>query len=101
MSSIAAIRRFQKLLAVGFSRKSSSQPPLKPIVSFTFDDFPRSALTVAGKILDNYNVCGTYYAAMGLMGKITEVGEMFDSRDLKHLVAAGHELACHTFDHVA
>jgi peptidoglycan/xylan/chitin deacetylase (PgdA/CDA1 family) len=33
------------------------------------------------------------------MGTITPVGEMFGPADLESVVSAGHELACHTFDH--
>ena len=71
----------------------------KPIVSFSFDDFPRSAWTVGGSVLGEYGVHGTYYVAMGLMGNMTPVGEMFEQQDLDSAAAAGHELACHTHDH--
>ena len=38
------------------------------VVSFTFDDFPRSAWSNGGAVLEEYDVRGTYYAAMGLAG---------------------------------
>lgn len=69
------------------------------MVSITFDDFPRSAWIAGGTILAEFGVHGTYYAAMGLMGKRTPVGEMFLRKDLESAAAAGHELACHTYDH--
>jgi len=72
-----------------------------PIVSFTFDDFPRSALTVGGQILKNRGVRGTYYAAVGLMNKSNELGEQFRSHDLDALLSDGHELASHTFSHIS
>jgi peptidoglycan/xylan/chitin deacetylase (PgdA/CDA1 family) len=71
------------------------------MVSFTFDDFPRSALAAAGSILLEKGVCGTYYAAMRLMGRTTNVGEMFNRADLRALIDAGHELGCHSFDHAS
>ena len=40
-----------------------------PIISFTFDDFPRSALYTGGAILERFGLNGTYYAAFGLMGR--------------------------------
>lgn len=71
-----------------------------PLISFTFDDFPRSALTTGGEILKKYNVRATYYAAFGLMGTVEPVGEIFNAEDLHTLVGHGHELGCHTFAHL-
>lgn len=69
------------------------------MISFTFDDFPRSALTNGGLILRRYGFSGTYYACFGLMGQETSTGEIFRCEDLQELIRQGHELACHTFDH--
>ena len=70
-----------------------------PIISFTFDDFPRSALTVGGKILVRHGATGTYYVSLGLAGKQTASGQIFFPEDLNTLVEEGHELGCHTFSH--
>jgi peptidoglycan/xylan/chitin deacetylase (PgdA/CDA1 family) len=72
-----------------------------PVVSFCFDDFPRSALTIGGRILRNAGAQGTYYAAMGLMNTSNELGEHFDRNDLNALINDGHELASHTFSHIS
>lgn len=69
------------------------------MISFTFDDFPRSAFTNGGAILSEYGFSGTYYASFGLMGQQKSTGEMFQREDLQELIRQGHELACHTFDH--
>ena len=69
------------------------------MISFTFDDFPRSALLNAGAILRERGFAGTYYASFGLMGKQAPTGEIFACEDLDELVRQEHELACHTFDH--
>src|SRR2546422_3297564 len=45
-----------------------------PFVSFTFDDFPRSALLTGGAILKHFGLTGTYYASFGLMGKQAPTG---------------------------
>jgi peptidoglycan/xylan/chitin deacetylase (PgdA/CDA1 family) len=96
--SLGRIRRqfvtevFQRRVSLGLRR---------PIVSFTFDDFPRTALTVGGEILKSYGARGTYYAAMKLMNSVTEVGEQFRQSDLENLLRDGHELASHTFSHVS
>lgn len=70
-----------------------------PFISFTFDDFPRSALHTGGAILRRYGLGGTYYASLGLMGKQAPTGSMFLHEDLKLVLEQGHELGCHTFGH--
>jgi len=70
-----------------------------PLVSFTFDDFPRSALLTGGAILRTHAATGTYYAAFGLMGQQAPAGQIFYAEDLDRLFKEGHELGCHTFDH--
>jgi len=69
------------------------------VVSFTFDDFPRSAWINGGAILEQYDKRGTYYAAMGLAGTDSNLGKMFESDDLRAVHAQGHEIACHTYSH--
>lgn len=71
----------------------------RPVISFSFDDFPQSALYTGGAILNHFGVAGTYYAAFGLMGKDEPSGHIFVPDDLKLLQAQGHELGCHTFSH--
>jgi hypothetical protein len=71
----------------------------RPLISFSFDDFPRSALLAGGGILNRLGLAGTYYASLGLMGKETPSGQIFSSGDLATLFDQGHELGCHTFQH--
>ena len=70
-----------------------------PFISFTFDDFPRSALHTGGEILVNYGFRGTYYASFGLMGKVAPTGPIFIPSDIEILLVKGHELGCHTYSH--
>jgi peptidoglycan/xylan/chitin deacetylase (PgdA/CDA1 family) len=70
-----------------------------PLISFTFDDFPRSALEVGGKILHAHGVAGTYYVSLGLLNRDEPTGRICSSTDLKEVLAQGHELGCHTFEH--
>jgi peptidoglycan/xylan/chitin deacetylase (PgdA/CDA1 family) len=69
------------------------------VISFTFDDFPRSALINGGTILRERGLVGTYYASFGLMGQKAPIGEIFVREDLDELIRQEHELACHTYDH--
>jgi len=68
--------------------------------SFTFDDFPVSALTVGGALLEADGYRGTYYASMGLAGQDLAVGQVFSRDDLLRCHGNGHEVAQHTFAHV-
>lgn len=70
-----------------------------PLISFSFDDFPKSALQVGGAILKSHGFAGTYYASLGLMRQMTPTGLIFNPDDLKTLLDEGHELGCHTFAH--
>ena len=70
-----------------------------PLISFTFDDFPRSALLTGGAVLKRYGIAGTYYASLGLMDLDTPTGRIFSRGDLTKLLDDGHELGCHTFNH--
>jgi peptidoglycan/xylan/chitin deacetylase (PgdA/CDA1 family) len=71
----------------------------RPMASITFDDFPKSAWTVAGPILARYGAKATYYTAGGFCG-VTEDGlEYYDTEDLLAVRAAGHEVGCHSFSH--
>ena len=69
------------------------------VVSFTFDDFPRSAWVNGGAILERYDRRGTYYAAMGMAGTSNNLGPLFDLEDLRAAHTHGHEIACHTYHH--
>jgi len=83
-----------------FARRPFTIKTEVPFISFTFDDFPRSALLGGGSILNSYGLRGTYYASLGLMGKELPTGVMFLAEDLKSLLEQGHELGCHTFGHL-
>lgn len=94
-----AVGKYQRASARYFSRRPFVINPALPIVSFTFDDFPRSALLTGGAILKAVGATGTYYASLGLMGKQAPTGAIFLAEDLRILVQEGHELGCHTFNH--
>jgi len=70
-----------------------------PLVSFSFDDFPRSAYLAGGAILEAHGFRGTYYASLGLVGQEAPVGKIFSRDDLVSLYSDGHELGCHTLGH--
>lgn len=97
MSSV--LRPFQRFAVSAWRKRKVVLPKSEPIVSFTFDDFPRSALSVGGSILKSHGARGTYYASMSLMDTTNQIGQNFSMQDLRELLTAGHELGSHTYSH--
>ena len=81
------------------ARRLVNVEPAVPLISFTFDDFPRSALSGGGTILKQHGLRGTYYVALGLMDREIPAGRGFSAADLVQAADEGHELGCHTFAH--
>ena len=92
-------RAAQRRMARWLQRRMFTIPGGPAIISFTFDDFPRSALLTGGRMLEQAGLAGTYYASLGLMKQTIATGEIFSPEDLPGLLAHGHELACHTYNH--
>ena len=90
---------YQRKIASLLFKRPLTIAPKWPLISFTFDDFPRSALLTGGAILNQFALSGTYYAALGLANQETPTGQIFSLDDLKTVLEQGHELGCHTFSH--
>lgn len=70
-----------------------------PVVSFTFDDAPVSALRNGATILENHGARGTFYLAGGMAGGASPVGTILTTDQATDLAGRGHEIGCHTFSH--
>jgi peptidoglycan/xylan/chitin deacetylase (PgdA/CDA1 family) len=70
-----------------------------PMVSFTFDDVPKSAATVGAAILEAHGAAGTFYVIGSQVGTSSALWDMVDGEDIVALHRRGHEIACHTFSH--
>jgi peptidoglycan/xylan/chitin deacetylase (PgdA/CDA1 family) len=70
------------------------------VVSITFDDFPHSALDIGGPILNCEGISGTYYTSFGLAETETPSGAIGRIEELAACVDLGHEIACHTYEHL-
>jgi peptidoglycan/xylan/chitin deacetylase (PgdA/CDA1 family) len=71
-----------------------------PMVSFTFDDTPKSSATAGVRILDEYEAKGTFYIAAGLVDQWSGHWMGISNDEIVGLHRGGHEIACHTFSHV-
>ena len=70
-----------------------------PMVSFTFDDVPKSAATAGASILEEYDGRGTFYISGAMVGQRDEHWDGISAAEIVDLHRRGHEVACHTFSH--
>ncbi|MGA7329571.1 MAG: polysaccharide deacetylase family protein [Rhodomicrobium sp.] len=73
----------------------------RPVASFTFDDFAKSAWLTGGKIVEDFGARATFYVSGAFRGGIHHGVRTFDEEDLISLAAQGHDIGCHTYDHIA
>jgi peptidoglycan/xylan/chitin deacetylase (PgdA/CDA1 family) len=71
-----------------------------PMVSFTFDDVPKSAATVGAPMLEEYDGRGTFYISGSLVDQKDDHWAAISADDIVGLHRRGHEVACHTFSHL-
>ena len=96
----SSLARMQHRVISALSTRPATWNSDIPTVSFTFDDFPRTAATAGGVLLKSFDARGTYYTAMGLLNTRNGLGEHFTLEDLHFLHEEGHEVGSHTFTHV-
>lgn len=72
----------------------------RPIVSFTFDDFARSAAEAAAPVLEDAGMRGTFYYASGLAGQLENGQEIVGDDAVADLFSRGHEIGGHTHMHI-
>ncbi len=71
----------------------------RPVISFTFDDVPDSALHQGAAILEKYGLRGTFYIAGSLAGRSEPNRTLIDEQGIRTLAEHGHEIGCHSFGH--
>lgn len=71
-----------------------------PIVSFTFDDAPPSAATTGADILERFGYRGTFYLSGGWLGGQGDVQEIMSAEQGRALHRRGHEIGCHSYQHL-
>jgi peptidoglycan/xylan/chitin deacetylase (PgdA/CDA1 family) len=91
------VRRVQARL---LAREHLTVPADSAIVSFTFDDFTKSAARLAKDVLEARGWRATYFASAGYCARTTHLGRMFEPEDIGRLIDAGHEIGCHTHTHL-
>jgi len=94
------LRKIGRESAEYIARRNAFLHAGKKIVSFTFDDFPLTAIENGARLLEAHKVHGTFYCSLGLAGTNSPSGVIGTQQDMLALLERGHELACHTFGHV-
>ena len=82
------------------ARRSISVSLERPIVSFSFDDCPRSVMENALYPLEKAGWLATVYIAMGLCGTTNRLGLRMSREDVRALHEKGHEVGDQTYSHV-
>jgi peptidoglycan/xylan/chitin deacetylase (PgdA/CDA1 family) len=110
MSMLGVLREARSPVDVmaGVSRKVARHVTFRPhrvaldapIVSFSFDDFPVSAVENAAPQLEAAGFRGTWYLASGLMGRHENGQLIADAEMVKALAERGHEIGGHTHGHI-
>jgi peptidoglycan/xylan/chitin deacetylase (PgdA/CDA1 family) len=95
--TLTAVRR---LLRGGLFGRTVAMRNRRAIVSFTFDDFPRSAVANGAGLLEDHGARGTFYMTGSYCGRVIDGIPQYGTEDLAALAAAGHEIGCHTFTHL-
>lgn len=72
----------------------------RPVVSFTFDDCPKSVVENAFPLLEKQNWKSTLYIAMGLCDTTNHLGLHMSKNDVESAHRKGHEIGNHTFSHL-
>jgi peptidoglycan/xylan/chitin deacetylase (PgdA/CDA1 family) len=80
--------------------RSATFSPDRPILSVTFDDFPRSAGVEGGRVLEAHGVRGTFYVASGLLDRRSDVWTVAGADAVVDLAARGHDMALHGHAHL-
>jgi len=71
----------------------------EPVISFSYDDFPKSAIDIGAAELEKHDFQGSFYPAATFCGAHEDGQDYYAEEDIQRLRAQGHEIGCHTHDH--
>lgn len=94
------LRKIERKLSLLYYAKPIRLASQTPVISFTFDDVPASAVEVGARILEKYNAAGTFYLSTCLAGQNNLDLPQYKNSDIQKLMDGGHEIGCHTYSHI-
>jgi peptidoglycan/xylan/chitin deacetylase (PgdA/CDA1 family) len=71
----------------------------RPLVTFTFDDVPRSALAIGADALEQAGARGSFYISTALLGLRTRHWTVIDADGVRELHRRGHDIGLHGHRH--
>lgn len=92
--------KLRRRLALLAHRKPIRMRLGTPMLSFSFDDAPASAVQTGAAILEARGLKATYYISAGLAGETGPMGRYATLDEVAGLERGGHEIACHTYSHL-
>jgi peptidoglycan/xylan/chitin deacetylase (PgdA/CDA1 family) len=92
--------KLRRRLARLIDRRPARVRLAAPMVSFSFDDAPATAMEAGARALEARGLRGAYYVAAGLSGRQGPMGRYATREETAAVHAAGHEIGCHTFSHL-
>ena len=75
--------KYHRTMANRFCRRIIAIKTSVPIISFTFDDAPRTAFKTGGDILRAHGGRATFFVSLGLLGSETVVGTIASPDNLR------------------
>lgn len=87
-------------MACWLGRRMSMLRNDRPIISFTFDDFPASGYMNTAQLFKQAGVQATFYTSIGLLGGVAPTGRIASRELFREVLSSPHEVGCHTFDHL-
>jgi peptidoglycan/xylan/chitin deacetylase (PgdA/CDA1 family) len=97
----ALIDKFRRRASRYLDVRPAPIRPARGTLSLSFDDIPVTAWTEAGPILAEHDIKATYYVCGGMSGGENMGLPQFEAEHLEAIHHAGHEIGCHTFEHVS
>lgn len=92
--------KLRRRLALLAHRKPIRMRLETPMLSFSFDDAPATAVQTGAAILEARGLKGAYYISAGLAGQTGPMGRYATLDEVAGLKGGGHEIACHTYSHI-
>lgn len=93
------LSRLGKRTSAYTARRMAKLIAPRGVVSFSFDDAPKSSCTVGRDVLESHGCRGTWYVAGGLTDQFEQGRVCHSLDDLRRLQSHGHHIACHTYQH--
>jgi len=92
--------KLRRRLVQWVERRPARLATTRPMISFTFDDAPASAVLEGAARLEAHGARGTYFISGGLAGHNGPMSRYASREEIVAAAAQGHDIACHSYSHL-